>query len=148
MENTNVIPEMNRTIAIDLAQYGGNGTVTVGRPTFRKKLAVSNTVAKYSPVVQVIGDDGRTESVVDITKCSEVGTVGLINALSYVTAAPWKLADFNKDGNVLDINSFLDYLDIPTIDSGGLINALNGAMKELNEEGNSPLAESVPEIQG
>lgn len=81
-------------IAVELSDYGGEGTVELCAPSLRKVREAQNIVGKYSKFNTRTG-----ENIVDGSHISDIQIIGL---MSYIRKAPF---DTTLDG-------FLDYGDI------------------------------------
>lgn len=115
-------------ITIDLSEYGQEGTVEIGAPTFRRKIELSNEISRQMTIEQ-----SRTGVKVDNLSG---GRWSIMQRMAYVTRAPFRTT----------YEGFLEYTDMMDAQDPGsadrLWDAICEAVKRIDEGGASPLEPS------
>lgn len=107
---------MDESKSIDLAPFGGEGTVEIGPPTLSMKVKLKNELGKRARMRMV---DGENTLIYD-----DIGDVEVLKTLTYVRSAP-----FPKT-----LPGFLSYCDKLDEKKCGMGEALFTAMNKAVEE--------------
>lgn len=116
---------INQIITLNLQEYGAEGTVEIGFPTFRRRRELNNQLGPYYKA----GVDSK--GVLDAQKLMDVikaGDVDILQTLLFVRSAPFPL-------DVEGFTLFCDDLDAKNLGAGSaLYDDIKLTIERLKEE--------------
>ena len=107
--------DVQQLTKIDLSEYGMDGEIILGPPTFRKTIEMKNALGNCTKTHLV---DGKP--VIDETR---LGDVDIIMMMAYVRSAPFKA----------DLRGFLNYCDVMDNKEPGSAQRLYDALSALTD---------------
>lgn len=125
---------MQDFVSIPLGEYGFDGAIEMGKPSFRKLNDMKNAISNTTRM--------RTSGGQAVIEKTNIGDIEIIGNLSYIRSAPFPIT---LEG-FLDFCDALDYKSLGSAEK--LWDRICETVKMIEEGGTSPFADSQTQETG